>query len=121
MNDRITIEGRNSAFGAYIARPKTLPAPAVVVRHKVFGRVSQPSTPSKCTPLNCRVPHPRRRRGCGFRRYSVNHHREFRSPILFANPCWFHDASLHAHKRVVLASFLSLSVFLRIAPKIRRC
>jgi carboxymethylenebutenolidase len=37
MKDRITIEGRNGAFGAYIARPKTLPAPAVVVLHEVFG------------------------------------------------------------------------------------
>jgi hypothetical protein len=31
MNDRITIEGRDGAFGAYIALPKALPAPAVVV------------------------------------------------------------------------------------------
>jgi dienelactone hydrolase len=37
MKDRITIEGRNGAFGAYIARAKTLPAPAVVVLHEVFG------------------------------------------------------------------------------------
>ena len=37
MNDRITIAGRDGAFGAYIARPKTLPAPAVVVLHEVFG------------------------------------------------------------------------------------
>src|ERR1700689_3567564 len=37
MNDRITIEGRNGSFGAYIARPKTLPAPAVVVLQEVFG------------------------------------------------------------------------------------
>src|SRR5258707_2599609 len=37
MNDRITIEGRDGAFGAYIARPKALPAPAVVVLHEVFG------------------------------------------------------------------------------------
>jgi len=34
---RITIEGRDGAFGAYISRPKTLPAPAVVVLHEVFG------------------------------------------------------------------------------------
>ena len=31
MNDRITIEDRDGAFGAYIARPKALAAPAVVV------------------------------------------------------------------------------------------
>lgn len=37
MNDRITIEGRDGSFGAYIARPKALPAPAVVVLHEVFG------------------------------------------------------------------------------------
>src|ERR1700719_3834389 len=37
MMDRITIEGRDGAFAAYIARPKTLPAPAVVVLHEVFG------------------------------------------------------------------------------------
>src|SRR5271163_3116683 len=36
MGDRITIEGRDGAFGAYIARPKTLPAPAVVVLQEVF-------------------------------------------------------------------------------------
>ncbi len=37
MNDRIAIEGRDGAFDAYISRPKTLPAPAVVVLHEVFG------------------------------------------------------------------------------------
>ena len=37
MEDRITIEGRDGAFSAYIARSKTLPAPAVVVLHEVFG------------------------------------------------------------------------------------
>jgi carboxymethylenebutenolidase len=37
MTDRITIQGRNGAFGAHIARPKVLPAPAVVVLHEVFG------------------------------------------------------------------------------------
>ena len=37
MNDHITIEGRDGAFGAYIARPKTLPAPAVVVLQELFG------------------------------------------------------------------------------------
>jgi len=31
MNDRITIEGTDGAFGAYISRPKTSPASAVVV------------------------------------------------------------------------------------------
>src|SRR5579863_4260826 len=37
MQDRITIEGRDGAFGAYVARPKVLPAPSVVVLHEVFG------------------------------------------------------------------------------------
>jgi len=37
MNDRITIQGRDGAFGAYISRPKTLPAPAVVVLQELFG------------------------------------------------------------------------------------
>jgi carboxymethylenebutenolidase len=37
MKDRITIEGRDGAFGAYIARPKTLPAPSVVVLQELFG------------------------------------------------------------------------------------
>jgi carboxymethylenebutenolidase len=37
MNDRITIEGRDGAFGAYIARPKALPTPAVVVLQELFG------------------------------------------------------------------------------------
>lgn len=37
MEDGITIEGRDGAFSAYIARPTILPAPAVVVLHEVFG------------------------------------------------------------------------------------
>src|SRR5216684_7271956 len=37
MNDRIISEGRDGAFGAYISRPKTVPAPAVVVLHELFG------------------------------------------------------------------------------------
>src|SRR5271154_537247 len=37
MNDRITIEGRDGAFGAYIARPKVSPASAVVVLQELFG------------------------------------------------------------------------------------
>jgi carboxymethylenebutenolidase len=37
MKDRITIEGRDGAFGAYVARPKTFRAPAVVVLREVFG------------------------------------------------------------------------------------
>jgi len=37
MNDRITTEGRDGAFSAYIARRKTSPAPTVVVLHEVFG------------------------------------------------------------------------------------
>ncbi|WP_321945805.1 dienelactone hydrolase family protein [Paraburkholderia sp. J10-1] len=37
MESRIVIEGRDGAFGAYIARPADLPAPAVVVLQEVFG------------------------------------------------------------------------------------
>jgi len=37
MKDRITIKGRDGAFGAYISRPKTSPAPAVVVLQELFG------------------------------------------------------------------------------------
>jgi carboxymethylenebutenolidase len=37
MKNRISINGRNGAFGAYIARPEIAPAPAVVVLHEVFG------------------------------------------------------------------------------------
>ena len=37
MKDRITIEGRNVEFGAYVARPKVVPARAVVVLNEVFG------------------------------------------------------------------------------------
>jgi carboxymethylenebutenolidase len=37
MKDRVTIEGRDGAFGAYIAWPKVLPAPAVVVLQELFG------------------------------------------------------------------------------------
>jgi carboxymethylenebutenolidase len=37
MKDRITIEGRDGAFAAYIARPKAVLAPAVVVLQELFG------------------------------------------------------------------------------------
>jgi carboxymethylenebutenolidase len=37
VNDAITIHGPDGAFRAYIARPKALPAPAVVVLQEVFG------------------------------------------------------------------------------------
>src|ERR1700726_3498461 len=37
MNNRITIEGRDGALGAYISRPKAWPAPAVVVLQELFG------------------------------------------------------------------------------------
>ena len=37
MKDRITIEGREGTFNAYVARPKTSPAPAVVVLQELFG------------------------------------------------------------------------------------
>jgi carboxymethylenebutenolidase len=37
MKDRITINGHDGRFGAYIARPETSPAPAVVVLQELFG------------------------------------------------------------------------------------
>lgn len=37
MGDRITIEGQDGAFTAYIARPKIMPAAAVVVLQELFG------------------------------------------------------------------------------------
>src|SRR6202047_1671029 len=37
MEDRITIEGRDGTFNAYIGRPKTLPASTVGVLQELFG------------------------------------------------------------------------------------
>jgi carboxymethylenebutenolidase len=37
MKTRITISGRDGAFDAYIARPKALPAPAIIVLQELFG------------------------------------------------------------------------------------
>src|SRR5580692_4550357 len=37
MKDHITIKGEDGVWGAYIALPNNLPAPAVVVLHEVFG------------------------------------------------------------------------------------
>ena len=37
MKDHITILGQDGSFEAYIARPKALPAPAVVVLQELFG------------------------------------------------------------------------------------
>jgi carboxymethylenebutenolidase len=37
MMDHIVVKGQSGTFAAYIARPKTSPAPAVVVLHEVFG------------------------------------------------------------------------------------
>ena len=37
MTDRITIRGRNGTFDAYIARPESSPAPAIVVLQELFG------------------------------------------------------------------------------------
>src|SRR5579863_7373160 len=37
MKDHMTIKGRSGAFGAYISRPQTLPAPAVIVLQELFG------------------------------------------------------------------------------------
>jgi carboxymethylenebutenolidase len=37
MNGQITIKGHGGGFAAYVARPKTSPAPAVVVLQELFG------------------------------------------------------------------------------------
>src|SRR5580692_8552858 len=37
MKDHLTIKGQDGAFSAYISRPRTLPAPAVVVLQELFG------------------------------------------------------------------------------------
>jgi carboxymethylenebutenolidase len=37
MKDHMTLKGRDGAFGAYISRPNTLPAAAVVVLQELFG------------------------------------------------------------------------------------
>jgi carboxymethylenebutenolidase len=37
MKDRITIEGRDGTFNAYIARPKNSPASVIVVLQELFG------------------------------------------------------------------------------------
>jgi carboxymethylenebutenolidase len=37
MMDHITVKGQGGTFAAYIARPKALPAPAVVVLQELFG------------------------------------------------------------------------------------
>ena len=37
MRDHITIEGHDGTFAAYIARPKTSAAPAVIVLQELFG------------------------------------------------------------------------------------
>lgn len=37
MKNPITINGRDGVFGAYVAQPKSVPVPAVVVLHEVFG------------------------------------------------------------------------------------
>jgi carboxymethylenebutenolidase len=37
MKDRITIEGVDGVFGAYVGRPKVSPAPAVIVLQELFG------------------------------------------------------------------------------------
>jgi carboxymethylenebutenolidase len=37
MTNRISVEGRDGTFNAYIARPRTVPASAVVVLQELFG------------------------------------------------------------------------------------
>ena len=47
MKGHITVRGDNGEFAAYIVRPNTPPAPAVIVLHEVFGvnaDIQQPAT-----------------------------------------------------------------------------
>ena len=37
MKDHISVNGQNGTFAAYVATPKTSPAPAVVVLQELFG------------------------------------------------------------------------------------
>jgi carboxymethylenebutenolidase len=37
MKDHITVQGQDGKFAAYIGRPETVPAPAVVVLQELFG------------------------------------------------------------------------------------
>jgi dienelactone hydrolase len=37
MKDHIIVQGQDGKFAAYIARPETVPAPAVVVLQELFG------------------------------------------------------------------------------------
>jgi carboxymethylenebutenolidase len=37
MKNQITVNGKNGAFAAYIARPESSPAPAIVVLQELFG------------------------------------------------------------------------------------
>src|ERR1700723_2396536 len=37
MKDHITVQGQDGKFAGYIARPETVPAPAVVVLQELFG------------------------------------------------------------------------------------
>jgi carboxymethylenebutenolidase len=37
MTNQVTVQGKGGTFAAYIARPKTSPAPAVVVLQELFG------------------------------------------------------------------------------------
>jgi carboxymethylenebutenolidase len=37
MTDQITIQGRDGSFAAYVARPKSEPAPTIVVLQELFG------------------------------------------------------------------------------------
>src|ERR1700729_4438298 len=37
MKDQFTVKGQGGTFAAYIKKPKTLPAPAVIVLQELFG------------------------------------------------------------------------------------
>ncbi len=48
MKDHITIAGHDGAFAAYIAKPKTVPAPAIIVLQEYRSQCSSTSGPTAC-------------------------------------------------------------------------
>ena len=68
MKNRISINGRNGTFGAHVARPEALPAPAVVVLHEGFrGERRHPQDMRRIgrTRLHCRRTRPILASGAG--------------------------------------------------------
>jgi len=78
MEDRITIEGRDGAFSAYIARPKALPASQT--RGSTAIRVS--ITPSRGTMGRTTMPRQQRSPMDGQVNFYINNCGDLRSPLM---------------------------------------